>query len=95
MDATTTTFKDAVCGRKYAKGTWVCFFFNLFNQQSGINAVNIYAGQLLMQMKEQGGDFPITPITGGYLIGAANAFFAIIILFCIERVGRKTIMVAG
>ena len=89
------TFKEAVCGRKYAKGTWVCFFFNMFNQQTGINAVNIYAGQLLKQMKEQGGDFPISPITGGYLIGAANFFFALVILAYIEKVGRRAIMIAG
>ena len=44
MDATVVSFKDAVCGPKYGKGTWVCFFVNMFNQQSGINAVNIYAG---------------------------------------------------
>ena len=32
MDASSTTFKGAVCGSKYAKGTWVCFFINMFNQ---------------------------------------------------------------
>lgn len=31
MDASTTTFNDAVCGRKYRKASWVCFFLNSFN----------------------------------------------------------------
>ena len=31
MDASSTSFKKAVCGAKYAKGTWVCFFINMFN----------------------------------------------------------------
>jgi len=48
MDAASTSFKQAVCGRKYAKATWVCFMINLFNQQSGINAINVYANRLLV-----------------------------------------------
>ena len=48
LDAASTTFKDSVCGRKYRAGTWFCFIFNTFNQQTGINAVNVYANSLLV-----------------------------------------------
>ena len=44
MEATSVTFKEAACGRKYRKATWVCFFYNMFNQQTGMNAISIYAG---------------------------------------------------
>ena len=30
-DSSTTTFGEAVCGSYYRKGTWVCFFINVFN----------------------------------------------------------------
>ena len=30
-DAVSTTFGEAVCGRKYRGGTWFCFIFNIFN----------------------------------------------------------------
>ena len=62
MEASSVSFKEAVCGRKYRKATWVCVGLNMFNQQTGINAVNQYAGQLLKSMAEQGGDFPVTPV---------------------------------
>ena len=47
MDATKVTFKQAACGSKYRKATWICFMINFFNQQSGINAINVYANRLL------------------------------------------------
>ena len=31
LDASSTSFKDALCGWKYRKASWVCFFINLFN----------------------------------------------------------------
>ena len=47
MDATTTTFVQAVCGRKYRKATWVAFMINFFAEMSGINAINVYTNRLL------------------------------------------------
>ena len=32
MDASSTTFKRAVCGRKYRRATWTCFILNCFYQ---------------------------------------------------------------
>lgn len=48
MDASSTTFKQAVCGEKYRRASWTCFLLNCFNQQSGINAINVYANRLLV-----------------------------------------------
>ena len=62
MDASSTTFKEAVCGKKYAKASWICFILNTFNQLTGINAVNVYANRLLTSMEESGGDFPLTTL---------------------------------
>ena len=62
MDASSTTFKQAVCGQKYRRATWTCFILNCFNQQSGINAINVYANRLLVKMEEDGGSFPLTPM---------------------------------
>ena len=50
MDASSTTFKTAVFGKKYWKASWVGFAINCFNQLSGINAVNVYANRLLERM---------------------------------------------
>ena len=43
----------------------------------------------------QAGNFPLTPLQGGYLIGVTNAVAALLVIFYIERVGRKTILVTG
>ena len=48
MDASSTTFNKAVCGRKYRRATWTCFILNCFYQQTGINAINVYANRLLV-----------------------------------------------
>ena len=70
LDASSTKFKEAVCGRKYREASWNCFIMNCFNQQSGINAINVYANRLLVKMREGGGEFPLTPCQGTYVIGS-------------------------
>ena len=96
MDASSTTFKHAVCGRKYRRASWTCFILNCFNQLSGINAINVYANRLLVKMEEEGdGSFPITPLTGTYIVGLSNAIPAIFMIAGINWLGRKTIYMAG
>ena len=46
-------------------------------------------------MSEQGGDFPLTPVQGGYLIGATNAIAAGLVVIWIERIGRKPLLIGG
>ena len=40
MEASTTTFKQALFDRKYRRSTWICFCICCFGQFSGINALN-------------------------------------------------------
>ena len=56
MDASSTTFKEAVCAKKYRKASSVAFFLNIFNQLAGINGIFVYSNRLFKQMSEQGGD---------------------------------------
>ena len=83
MDASSTTYKQALCGRKYRKATWIVFILHIFNQASGINAINVYANRLLTQMEEDGGDFPITPLEGTYIVGFVNGISACLSIFVI------------
>ena len=96
MDASSTTFVQAICGKKYRRASWTCFILNSFNQLSGINAINVYANRLLVQMEEEGdGTFPITPLTGTYIIGLSNAIPAIMQIGMITWLGRKTYYLLG
>ena len=97
QDATKITFKEAICGRKYRKAAWICAVINLFNQWSGINAINAYANRLLTAMAESegGGDFPITPIQGTYIIGLANTIGANIPILYAGKVGRRPVFIFG
>ena len=95
LDASSTTFKEAVCGRKYRKASWICFIINCFNQQSGINAINVYANRLLVKMQEGGGEFPLTPRQGTYVIGAVNGLAALLAIWTITLQGRRPIFIQG
>ena len=96
MDSSSTTFKAAVCGKKFRKASWVCFFINTFNQQSGINAINVYAGRLLQTMdNESNGTFPISVTVGTQMVGLANGISASLAIFAIGYLGRKTLFVWG
>ena len=96
MDSSTTTFGEAVCGSYYRKATWVCFTINIFNSMCGINGIMVYVNRLLVQMKEQSsGEFPIDPVTGGFLIGLTLAITGYFPMFYAQRVGRKSIYIFG
>ena len=62
MDASTTSMRQAVFGKKYRKASWICFLLNTFDQQTGINAIGLYANRFLVRMEEQNGGFFITPL---------------------------------
>ena len=47
-------------------------------------------------MEEQsGGSFFITPLQGTYLLGATNAFFSLVPLYTINKLGRRTHYILG
>ena len=95
-DASVASFRDAVCGTKYRKATWVCALLNTFMQQTGINAVNVYASRLLVSMDEAtGGNFPVSPLVGANIMGFVNIFGAALVILPVTFMGRKPIFVIG
>ena len=52
MDASTTSLRQAVFGKKYWKASWICFLLNTFDQQTGINAIGLYANRFMVRMEE-------------------------------------------
>lgn len=67
-----------------------------FNQLAGVNAINVYANRLLVQMEEQGGgSFPLSPRQGTYVIGAMNGLGATLSVLVVMYFGRKSILVVG
>ena len=46
-------------------------------------------------MEKQGGSIGITPLQGTYIIGVANAFFALVALSVISCFGRRSIYIVG
>ena len=85
-----------MCGPKYRKATWVCCILNVFNQQSGIGILTVYATRLLILIHEQtNNEFPISPLVGTIIIGVACALFAILGAIIVKFVGRRKILIIG
>ena len=96
MDAVSTSFKDALCGKKYRRATWVCIALVIFDQMTGVTGLIIYANSLLVQMSEQGSeDFPLTPIQGTWLIAISTMFSSSLPLLYNHKFGRKTLFMTG
>ena len=88
--------KDAICGRKYRKASWICFILNCFNQLSGANGVDMYANRIMLKLEElSNNNLPISALTGTYIIGMTNAAAAFACILVIWNVGRKKIFVFG
>lgn len=69
---------------------------HIFNQQSGVNAINMYANRLLLNMKQQtDGEFPISPLTGTFILGIVNAVSGLLAIIPISYIGRKPVLVTG
>ena len=96
MDAVSKSFKDAICGKKYRRATWVCIALVIFDQMTGVTGLIIYANSLLVQMSEQGSeDFPLTPIQGTWLIAISTMFASSLPLLYNHKFGRKTLFMTG
>jgi hypothetical protein len=90
------TLKQAITSPDYARASWTCFGLNCFNQLTAIGPVNIFATSLLKTLNvETGGQFPVSPRTGAYIIGLTNLVFATLSVFPINRFGRRTILFYG
>jgi len=55
----------------------------------------MYANRLLIRIEDQGGEFPLTPRQGTYVISAVNLISATSAILFVSLVGRRTIFIAG
>ena len=65
----------------------------MFHELTGINIIILYSSTIFQQMSTPGSKF--SPRTGTYMIGIINAVSALIAIYVIKRVGRKTLVVFG
>ena len=95
-DVSTTTFVDAICGKKYRRASWTLFIMNTINQWTGISGITMYCNRMLVSINEQtDGAFPVSALVGTYIVGALQACGAIFGILLLVLMGRKTILILG
>ena len=52
LDASKVSYREALCGRKYRKATFIVIMLQSFHQWTGNSSVRLYATRLLMKMEE-------------------------------------------
>lgn len=77
--------------RRYRFPVLLAIAFAVFNQVSGINAIIYYAPRIF-EMTGMGRNASLLSTVG---IGAVNFLFTLIAINCIDRIGRKTLMLIG
>lgn len=99
LESSKTSFLSAVFGKKYRRATLICFIINIFNQYTGVSPIIMYAGRLLEiyndEAKEQGTEFPISPLAGSMIIGLTSSAGTVLAFFLISYFGRRTLLVMG
>lgn len=69
---------------------------NSLNQYSGVSGIMIFANRMFSQMEKQsGGDFPITPLAGTYILGVGSVFGCFFGIILLAHMGRKSIFILG
>lgn len=77
--------------KKYKFPIFLAVSFAVFNQVSGINAIIYYAPRIF-EMTGLGRNSSLLSTMG---IGLVNFIFTLIAINCIDRIGRKTLMLIG
>ena len=96
QEATSVSFKEAVCGPRYRKATWIGVGLFTAQQTTGINGVVPYTLRLLVLIADKSnGQFPITPKAGAYICAFMQGFAALLAFFPLGHFGRKTILMTG
>lgn len=83
--------KERLFSAKYKKPVMLAMLFAFFNQVSGINAIIYYAPRIF-EMAGLGAHSSLLSTVG---IGAVNFIFTLIAINCIDKVGRRLLMVVG
>lgn len=77
--------------RRYLKPILLAWAVAMFNQLSGINAVNYYAPRIF----EMIGFATKSALGGTVLLGAVNLTFTILAFFFIDKIGRRMLLIVG
>lgn len=95
-NAKIVTFKEALIGSEYWRGTWVATGVSIAVQMSGLAPIVIQSTSLMIVLRqESGGEFNIEPRDCSILIGLCNPIFAIISIVSYSYFGRKTNILVG
>jgi sugar porter (SP) family MFS transporter len=82
---------DALFSRRYRTPVMLAVLFAVFNQVSGINAI-IYYSPRIFEMTGLGKSSSLLSTAG---LGAVNFLFTLLAMNCIDRIGRRTLMLIG
>ena len=77
--------------RRYLKPILLAFAVAMFNQLSGINAINYYAPRIF----EMFGIGTRSALVGTILVGTVNLTFTILAFFFIDKIGRRMLLIIG
>jgi len=82
---------DNLFSRRYRMPVMLAMLFAIFNQVSGINAI-IYYSPRIFEMTGLGKSSSLLSTAG---LGAVNFLFTLLAMNCIDRIGRRTLMLIG
>ena len=82
---------DTLFSRRYRTPVMLAMLFAIFNQVSGINAI-IYYSPRIFEMTGLGKSSSLLSTAG---LGAVNFLFTLLAMNCIDRIGRRTLMLIG
>ena len=82
---------DTLFSRRYRSPVMLAMLFAIFNQVSGINAI-IYYSPRIFEMTGLGKNSSLLSTAG---LGAVNFLFTLLAMNCIDRIGRRTLMIIG
>jgi SP family xylose:H+ symportor-like MFS transporter len=77
--------------RRYAKPILLAWAVAMFNQLSGINAVNYYAPRIFEML----GVGTRSALGAAVLVGTVNLTFTVLAFFLIDRIGRRMLLIIG
>lgn len=79
----------------YRRGTWTVLIMTVFNQWTGIDALNIYSNRLLTKMNENQveGQLMVSANTATIMFGLTNFLGSIAAFFTVHNFGRVKILI--
>ena len=81
--------------KNYRKATWIVYTMTIFNQWTGIDALNLYSNRLLNQMNQgekASGKLTMSANTGTSLLGAMNFVGSVLAYFSVRNFGRVPVL---